>query len=139
MDNAIKPVKHNDKWHFDITEEAKALHDERMASEGRVKIEERYKVGTGAATKWEKIIYYLPKETCLEVRGKWKRKVDVIIDEFGEAEWTDRLRSELGIAEEMGIKGIHQFMKSAVSRAKYREIRDEVAEIAKERIEARHI
>lgn len=82
------------------------------------------------------LVRWVRKEYAVNIMGKWQAQIEAVLDVFGEAEWMDVLRNELGLKKEDGYNGIHKFMKSKGEVKRYRELVSNYANIAKERIES---
>ena len=123
----MQSVQRNGRWYLEPTPSSQRLYDENMERDGLVKIMSEGESGT--------IARYVKKEMAIKVHKTWMLKIDAVLAYFGEEEWLDLLRSELGLQKEVGILGIHKLMASETTRARYRKLIDETAQLAKEALE----
>lgn len=82
-----------------------------------------------------KIKFLQPQNEFIKVNGRQEKKIELIMDVFGVKEWISALKNELGLNESEGVKGIDKIVSSPEMNKRYKDLRDNMAILAKERVE----
>lgn len=83
-----------------------------------------------------KIKFFQPQNEFIKVNGRQEKKIELIMDVFGVKEWISALKNELGINESEGVQGISKIISSPEMNKRYKDLRDNMALMAKERVES---
>lgn len=83
-----------------------------------------------------KIKFLQPQNEFIKVNGRQEKKIELIMNVFGVKEWISALKNELGINELEGVHGISKIISTPEMNKKYKDLRDNMALMAKERVES---